>query len=213
MSLGTNLFSVFSCGGSFCNCADSICSNSTCEVWEGWMLAIWAIGFLDWLHASCMTILIGSMLANQHVVSEGRNTVCTLFFYILRSVISCFHVLEYWHETRLIVSRASAEHIRYCGVGSTSKRYVQCNFSAEQIRQEVLEKIIREPHVFHRAHGLQPCSETFSHFRLTCDSHSIQYSKQQDLQLCRPGRFFMKVEARDAPCSFLEQKVNDLPGT
>ena len=43
--------------------------------------------------------LIGSVLANQRGVWEGRTTVCTLFFYALCSVISCFHVLEYWHET------------------------------------------------------------------------------------------------------------------
>ena len=36
--------------------------------------------------------LIGGVLANQRGVWEGRNTVWTLFFYALRSVISCFHV-------------------------------------------------------------------------------------------------------------------------
>ena len=30
--------------------------------WEGWLLAVWAIGFSDWLCASCMTILIGGVL-------------------------------------------------------------------------------------------------------------------------------------------------------
>ena len=25
--------------------------------------------------------------------------MCALFFYALHSIISCFHVLEYWHET------------------------------------------------------------------------------------------------------------------
>ena len=41
--------------------------------------------------------LTGGVLANQHSVWEGRNTVCALVFYaqILTSVISCFHVLEY----------------------------------------------------------------------------------------------------------------------
>ena len=46
-----------------------------------------------------MTILIGGVLANQCGVWERRNTVCSLFFYALRSVISCFHVLEHWHKT------------------------------------------------------------------------------------------------------------------
>ena len=41
--------------------------------------------------------LIGGVLANQCGVWEGRNTVCALVFYAVRSVISCFHVLEYWH--------------------------------------------------------------------------------------------------------------------
>ena len=39
----------------------------------------------------------------------------------------------------LIVSCASAERTHYCGVGSTSKRCVQCNFSAERVRQEAME--------------------------------------------------------------------------
>ena len=34
--------------------------------------------------------LIGGVLANQHSVWEGRNTVCVLVFYAPRSVISCF---------------------------------------------------------------------------------------------------------------------------
>ena len=50
--LGTNLFGLFSCVGSFWNRVDSICSDSTCEVWERWLLAVWAIGFSDWLCAS-----------------------------------------------------------------------------------------------------------------------------------------------------------------
>ena len=37
--------------------------------------------------------LIGGVLANQCGVWEGRNTVCALVFYALRS-ISCFRVLE-----------------------------------------------------------------------------------------------------------------------
>ena len=43
--------------------------------------------------------LIGGVLANQHGAWEGQNTVCALVFYALRPIISCFHVLEYWHET------------------------------------------------------------------------------------------------------------------
>ena len=43
--------------------------------------------------------LIDSALANQRGVWEGTNTVCTLVFYTRHSVISCFHDLEYWHET------------------------------------------------------------------------------------------------------------------
>ena len=51
-SSGTNLFSVFSCVGSFWDRVDSVCSDSTCEVWEGWLSAVWAIGYSDWLCAS-----------------------------------------------------------------------------------------------------------------------------------------------------------------
>ena len=43
--------------------------------------------------------LIGDVLGSQHGVWEGQNSVCALVFYTLRSVISCFLVLEYWHET------------------------------------------------------------------------------------------------------------------
>ena len=41
-----------------------------------------------------MTILIGGVLTNQRGVWGGQNTVCALFFYVLRSVIPHFHVLE-----------------------------------------------------------------------------------------------------------------------
>ena len=47
--------------------------------------------------------VIGGMQANQHSVWEGQNTVCALFFHTLCSVIPCFHVLEYWHETSCYV--------------------------------------------------------------------------------------------------------------
>ena len=89
---GTNLFSLFSCAGSFQSCVDVVFSDSTCKVWGSWLLTVWAIGFSDWLCASCMTILIGGVLANQRCVWEGRNTVSALFFWMLHSVISCFHV-------------------------------------------------------------------------------------------------------------------------
>ena len=62
--------------------SDVVCSNSTCEVWGGWLSAVWAIGFSDWLCASCMTILISGVLANQCGVWEGQNTeycVCFVF--------------------------------------------------------------------------------------------------------------------------------------
>ena len=71
---------------------DVVCSDSTCKVWGGWLSAVWAIGFSDWLCASCMTILIGGVLANQRGVWEERSTVCALDFYAHHSVISCFHV-------------------------------------------------------------------------------------------------------------------------
>ena len=86
-------------------------------------MAIGAIGFSDWLCASCMTILIDGVLVDQRSVWEERNIVRALFFYALRSIISCFHS-----------SHASVERTGYCGAGSTSKRYVQCNFSAQQVR-------------------------------------------------------------------------------
>ena len=39
--------------------------------------------------------LIGGVLTYKRGVWEGRNTVYTLFFCALHSVIPCFHVLEY----------------------------------------------------------------------------------------------------------------------
>ena len=42
--------------------------------------------------------LIGGVLANQHGVWEGWNTVCALVFYALHSVIPRFHALQSWHE-------------------------------------------------------------------------------------------------------------------
>ena len=76
---GWEQISVFSCVRSFQSQVDIVCSDSTCKVCGGWLLAIWAIGFSDWLCVSCMTILIGSVLANQRGVWEGWNTVRLCF--------------------------------------------------------------------------------------------------------------------------------------
>ena len=61
--------------------------------------------------------LIGGVLANQHGVWEGWNTLCALVFYALRSVISCFHVLERWHETSCYYVRSG--QINLCLFGNT----------------------------------------------------------------------------------------------
>ena len=74
------MFGVFSCLGSFRSRLDVVCSDSTCEVRGGWMSL-----------SEPLDSLIG-VLANQHGVWEGRNTVHALFFYALHSVIPCFHV-------------------------------------------------------------------------------------------------------------------------
>ena len=75
---GTNLFGVFSCVGGWSR-VNVVCSDSTCKVWGGWLSAVWATGLSDWLCASCMIILIGSVLVNKCGVWEGWNTVCSLF--------------------------------------------------------------------------------------------------------------------------------------
>ena len=104
-SSGTNLFGVFSCVGSFGDRVDSICSNSTCKVcWRGRIL--------------CAPL---------------NSMVCALFFYALCSIISCFHVLDYWHKTSATRSHTIAECTRNWG----SK--FQCNFSAEQVRWAATE--------------------------------------------------------------------------
>ena len=108
-SSGTNLFGVFSCVGSFWNRVHSACSDSTCKVWEGWLSAVWAIGLSDWLCASWMTILIGGVLANQHGVWEGQNTVCALFFY---AFCSSFPVFMFWITGTRLVPPAVKE--TYC---------------------------------------------------------------------------------------------------
>ena len=64
-----------------------------------------------------MTILIVSVQANQRGVWEGANTVCPLFFYAIRSIIPCFHVLEYWHETSCYVRSGQ---INLCSFGNAS---------------------------------------------------------------------------------------------
>ena len=89
--LGTDLFGVFNCVGSFRSRADVVCSNSTCKVWGGGLSAV-----SDWLCASCMTILIGSVLVNQHGV--WRNTVRFVFLCTL-----LHHFLFSWSATRLDV--------------------------------------------------------------------------------------------------------------
>ena len=111
---GTNLFS---CVWSFRSHVDVVCSDSVCKVWGGWLSAVWAIGISDWWCASCIATLIGGVLANQCGVWEARNTVCALFFYALRSVIPCFHVLEYWHETSCYVHSG---WINLCSFGNAS---------------------------------------------------------------------------------------------
>ena len=60
--------------------------------------------------------LIGGVLANQRGVWEGLNTVCTLVFYVFHSVISCFHVLEYWNETNCYYVRSG--RINLCLFGN-----------------------------------------------------------------------------------------------
>ena len=115
MRSGTNLFSVFSCVGSFRSRTDVVCFDSTCKVWGGWLLAVWAIGFSDWSYSKHATILIGGVLANQRDVWEGRNTVCALFFYACRSVISCFHVAPHTycisHKRRTYTLLWSWQHV------------------------------------------------------------------------------------------------------
>ena len=75
---GTNLLDVFSCVGSFWNRTDVVCSDSTCKVWERWLSAVWAIGFSDWLRASCMTILIGGCASESAWCVGG--ILCSLCF-------------------------------------------------------------------------------------------------------------------------------------
>ena len=93
-SSGTKLFGVFSCGGSFWSGADSVCSDSTCKVWEGCLSAIWAIGFSDWLYASSMTTL---MCASESVRCVGGAEYCVCFVFLCTPcrlfLFSCFVLL------------------------------------------------------------------------------------------------------------------------
>ena len=60
-----------------------------------------AVGHLSqFLGVSCMTILIGSVLANLRDVWEGRNAVCTLLLctQFRHCSVHCFHVLQSWHR-------------------------------------------------------------------------------------------------------------------
>ena len=61
--------------------------------------------------------LIGGVLANQHGVWEGGNTVCALVFYALHSVIPRFHALLSWHVTSCYV-RSGRNNL--CLFGNTS---------------------------------------------------------------------------------------------
>ena len=112
--LGTNMFGVFSCVGSFRSRVDVVCSDSTCKIWRGGPSDVWVTGFSDCLCASWMAVLIGGVLANQRSVWEGWNTVCALFFYALRSVIPRFHVLQCWQETSCYVCSGQ---INLCSFG------------------------------------------------------------------------------------------------
>ena len=76
--------------------------------------------------------LIGSVLANQRGVWEGQNTVCALVFYALHSVISCFHVLEYWPKLAIILS-IQDELICVCLV------MPRCMFSMQLFLSEIVK--------------------------------------------------------------------------
>ena len=89
-----------------------------------------------------MTILIGGVLANQRgrgkILCVPLNSmVWTLFYYELRSGISCFHVLDYWHKTSITESLASAERTPYCVI--VSLRDGMFHFSPKEVRQEATE--------------------------------------------------------------------------
>ena len=142
-SSGTNLFGVFSC---VWNCADSVCSDSTCKVWEGWLSAVWAIGYSDWLCASCMTILIGGVPTNQRGVWEDWTLWCA-FCFSMHSVPS-FPVFMFWSTgTRLAPPAVTEAYCISCKCRTytllwswqPSKQFVQCNFSVKVVRREVME--------------------------------------------------------------------------
>ena len=62
-----------------------------------------------------------------------------LFFYALHSIISYFHVLDYWHKTSATRSYPKAERTCYCVIGSRWGGMFQCYLSAERVRQEATE--------------------------------------------------------------------------
>ena len=90
MSSRTNLFGVFSCVGSFWNCADSVCSSSTCKVWEGWLLPVWAIGFSDW----CQLYDNSYQCASKSARCVGGAEYCVRFVFLCalfcHFLFSCF---------------------------------------------------------------------------------------------------------------------------
>ena len=78
MRLGTNIFGVFSCVGSFGSHADVVCSDLTCKVWEGWLSAVSGIGFSDWRCASKSARCVGGAEYCVRFVF-----LCTLFHHFL----------------------------------------------------------------------------------------------------------------------------------
>ena len=89
------------------------------------------VGYSDWWCACESARCVGGAEFCVHSFM-----VCALFFYALRSFISCFPVLHHWHETSATQSRTSTERTRYCVIGSRRGSMFQCNFSAKRVRQE-----------------------------------------------------------------------------
>ena len=105
---------LFSCVGSFWNHTDVVCSDSTCEVWEGWLSAVGAIGLSDWLCASKSARCVGGA---EH---------CALCFSM--HSVPLFLVLIFWSTgvqrlplwRRLTASHTGAGRSRCCGTDSTT---------------------------------------------------------------------------------------------
>ena len=80
-----------------------------CRIWLSMRsLRRWVVGRLShwilWLVVRQLNGRSDGRCASESAgVWEGRNTVCALFFYALRSVIPRFHVLQYWHQTSCYV--------------------------------------------------------------------------------------------------------------